>query len=58
MIEGMREVVPDVQIDVEYAAAARWYKSAKERRDADGNLLLWEPAEASVDTLVALAAPV
>jgi hypothetical protein len=43
MIDGMREVVPDVRIDVDYAAAARWYKSAKEVHDADGRLLPWEP---------------
>ncbi len=44
MIEGMREVVPDVRIDVDYAAAARWYKSAKEVSDAEGRLLPWKPA--------------
>jgi len=45
MIEGMREVVPDVRIEVEYAAASRWYKSAKAVYDQEGNLLLWAPKE-------------
>ncbi len=45
MIEGMREVVPDVRIEVEYAAASRWYKSAKAVYDQEGNLLLWTPKE-------------
>ncbi len=43
MIHGMREVVPDVQIEVEYAASRRWYKSAERVMDAEGRLLLWEP---------------
>ena len=44
MIEGIREVVPNVHIDVDYAAATRWYKSAKDVSDAEGRLLLWETA--------------
>jgi hypothetical protein len=55
MIEGMREVVPDVQIDVDYAAAARWYKSAKEVSGAEGRLLLWEPAEVNENAPAPLA---
>ena len=45
MIEAMQEVVPDVLIDVEYAAAARWYKSAEAMYDTDGKLLPWTPPE-------------
>ena len=54
MVEGMREVVPDVRIDVDYAAAARWYKSAKDVADAEGRLLLWEPPADSDDAPAAL----
>src|SRR5205823_4356105 len=43
MLEGMQEVVPDVQIDVEYAATERWYKSAKAVRDEHDTLLVWRP---------------
>jgi len=59
MIDAMRDVVPDVRIDVDYAAAARWYKSAKERHDAEGNLLLWTPPveDESPAALTALASP-
>ena len=39
------------------AAAARWYKSAKEVRDAEGRLLLWEPP-ADEETPVALVTTV
>jgi hypothetical protein len=61
MVEGMREVVPDVSIEVEYAAAARWYKSAHERSDAEGRLLLWEPPleqASNSNTLAADLAPI
>jgi len=54
MIEGMREVVPNVQIDVDYAAAARWYKSAKKRHDTEGRLLLWKPTAVNEDVPAAL----
>ncbi len=43
MIDGMRQVVPDVRIEVEYAACRRWYKAAVAVRDRDGRLLAWEP---------------
>jgi hypothetical protein len=55
MIEGMREVVPDVRIDVDYAAAARWYKSAKDVSNGEGPLLLWEPPADSEDAPAVLA---
>jgi DNA polymerase I-like protein with 3'-5' exonuclease and polymerase domains len=44
MIEGMREVVPDIRVDVEYAACDRWYKNAKPVFDGAGTeLRLWQP---------------
>ena len=43
MILGMKQVVPDVRIDVEYTASTRWYKGAKAVYDDDGNLLPWGP---------------
>jgi hypothetical protein len=47
MIQGMREVVPDVRIDVSYAATNRWHKDAEAVYDAAGErLLLWRPAGA------------
>lgn len=45
MIEAMREVVPDVHVGVELAASDRWTKKAKEVRDSDGQLLLWQPTD-------------
>jgi hypothetical protein len=46
MVEGMKEVVPDVRVDVEYAACDRWYKRAKPVTGADGwSLELWRPRE-------------
>jgi hypothetical protein len=45
MVEGMREVVPDVKVDVEYAACDRWYKKAKPVMTPDGRgLAVWRPA--------------
>ena len=44
MIEGMQAVVPDVRVDVTYAAADRWYKDAEAIIDEKNNrLLLWKP---------------
>lgn len=43
MIAGMREVIPDFRVDVEYAASDRWYKNAKAAFDAAGKLQLWQP---------------
>jgi hypothetical protein len=49
MIEGMRIVVPDVLIDVEYAACDRWYKCAEKQIDPETEaLLLWHPPLAPV----------
>jgi hypothetical protein len=44
MIEGMQAVVPDVRVDVSYAASERWYKDAEPVFDKTGRkLLLWHP---------------
>jgi len=44
MIRGMKEVVPDVRVDVSYAATKRWYKDAEAEWDEKGKrLLLWHP---------------
>lgn len=43
MIQGMQEVVPDVQVQVSVAAASRWYKGAEACYSPEGALLLWEP---------------
>ena len=44
MIDGMREVVPDVKIEVSYAAMTRWYKDANCVLDSAGTgLCLWIP---------------
>lgn len=44
MVEGMRAVLPDVAVGVEYAATARWAKGAKATFDANGRLVLSPPA--------------
>src|SRR5207245_585572 len=47
MIRGMRAVVPDIEIDVSYAATDRWYKDAEAIFDETGKeLLLWRPKQA------------
>ncbi len=46
MIKGMKAVVPDVRVDVEYAASQRWYKKAKVILDQKGKLTTWWPAKA------------
>jgi len=48
MIDGMREVVPDVLVDVKYSASRRWYKDAVKVLDADGRLIPWEPTSTSI----------
>ncbi|QGJ68585.1 Hypothetical protein PBC10988_2460 [Planctomycetales bacterium 10988] len=45
MIEGMREVILDLPIEVEYAAMRRWYKDAEAVYDEQGRLVPWEPSE-------------
>lgn len=47
MIAGMQEVVPDVKVEVSYAAAARWYTEAIAVMGSNADeLLLWEPSPA------------
>lgn len=43
MIEAMRLVIPEVRIEVEFAAMRRWYKAAEAVWDDQGRLLPWEP---------------
>jgi hypothetical protein len=46
MIEGMRGVVPDVAVEVAFAASQRWYKDAEAVFDGEGRLLPWSPGHA------------
>lgn len=49
MIQGMKAVVPDVQIAVSYAATDRWHKDAEAVWDKSGKkLLLWTPSPKGV----------
>lgn len=44
MIEGMRAIVPDMAVQVSFAATDRWHKEAEGVYGAGGNeLLLWQP---------------
>lgn len=43
MVKGMKEVLPDVTVDVKYAATDRWRKKAKAVSDEQGRLRLWRP---------------
>jgi DNA polymerase I-like protein with 3'-5' exonuclease and polymerase domains len=46
MIAGMKEVVPDVLVDVSFAAADRWHKDAVAVWSKKGKeLMLWHPDE-------------
>ncbi len=45
LVSGMKAVVPDVRVDVEYATSDRWYKKAKVVFDDNGNLTSWHPPE-------------
>ncbi len=59
MIEGMNAVVPDVNMDVSFAATDRWYKNAEAAYDSSGeHLLIWRPdaPEAPNHTLAISAA--
>lgn len=47
MLRGMREVVPDVRVDVEYAITDRWYKSGEMAFGEDGKLAVWSAAAAA-----------
>lgn len=46
MIAGMKEVLPDVAVDVKYAATDCWRKAAKAVFDGGGRLILWSPEQA------------
>jgi hypothetical protein len=46
MIKGMKEVVPDVLVDVSFAATDRWHKDAEAVWNKKGTrLLLWHPED-------------
>jgi hypothetical protein len=45
MIEGMKAVVPDIRVDVEYAASDRWCKEAKTVWDDRGRMVAWQAAK-------------
>jgi len=45
MVQGMREYVPDVLIQVEPAAMRRWFKGAEKVLGGDGRLRPWWPKE-------------
>lgn len=51
MISGMRQVVPDVRIGVEYAVTRCWSKDAKIVRDESGRIRPWEPVPADTSTV-------
>ena len=59
MIEGMKAVVPDVNVDVSFAATDRWYKDAEAVYGSSGKvLLLWrpEPVEKDLKATTAVSA--
>lgn len=41
LVVGMREVIPDVRVDVECALADRWYKKAQWALDDQARLIPW-----------------
>ncbi len=43
MIEAMREVVPDVEVDVQYVVSTRWAKNAELVFDDQGRMAVWKP---------------
>ena len=45
MIEAMKLVVPDVQIDVQYSVSDMWAKNAEVVIDDDGRLTVWKPPD-------------
>jgi len=45
MIKGMKEVLPDLLVDVKYAATDRWRKKAEAVFDEQGQLSLWYPKQ-------------
>jgi hypothetical protein len=45
MNDAMKEVVPDVKVDVSIAATDRWYKEAEAVYNRRGRLQLWRPKQ-------------
>jgi hypothetical protein len=56
MIEGMREVVPDVNIIVNVVATTCWSKQAEAVYDAQGRLIPWSPPAEPASNLTVDAA--
>lgn len=54
MIEGMREVVPTVKVDVYLTVSSCWSKKAKLKRDDSGKVRVWEPATVQANSIVNL----
>ncbi len=50
MIKGMKEVLPDLLVDVKYAATDRWRKKAEAVFDEQGRLCLWYPKQDKKDS--------
>jgi len=46
LCEAVQVYMPDVEVTASPALMARWYKKAKEARDAAGRLTCWEPYHA------------
>lgn len=51
MLKGMKAVVPDVAVDVEYTISDRWYKKAELVLDARGRLAVWSAESDSQEPL-------
>ncbi len=50
MISGMREIVPDIRVDVDLTVSSCWSKEAKLLMGANGRVLVWSPPpQLSVD---------
>ena len=49
MIEGMRQVLPDVVVGTEAAAMLRWSKAAKPAYNDKGDLQVWVPEATRVN---------
>jgi DNA polymerase I-like protein with 3'-5' exonuclease and polymerase domains len=45
MVTGMKAYLPDVPVEAEPVLMRRWYKGAKQVRDARGQLVCWEPKQ-------------
>ena len=51
MLQGMKAVVPDIRIGVEYVITDRWYKQAKLSLDSKGRLVPWAAGEETSGTI-------